>query len=70
MTSVHSSGRTGNRRRLLLFTQVALVSVIAAMGIGFAEFSVNLDNAVFPVCVLVTVISVWDFYSWRLLGRE
>jgi oligosaccharide repeat unit polymerase len=70
MTSPHFSRPAGNRRRLLLLIQAVLVSVVAAVGIGFAEFPANLDNAVFPVCVLVSGISVWNFCSWRLLGQE
>jgi hypothetical protein len=70
MSSPRSFLESGDRRRLLLFTQIALVSVVGAMGIAFSALSVDLDNAVFPVCLLVSIISVWNFCSWRLLGRE
>jgi hypothetical protein len=70
MASPKSFRGFGNRRRLILFIQAALVSVVAAIGIALSELPANLDNTVFPACVLVSVIAVWNFWSWRLLGRE
>ena len=49
--------------------QAGLIIALGGMGIAVSVLSLDLDNAVFPASALVSLVVVWSFYSWHLLGR-
>ena len=61
---------TRERHWWIWFAQAGLISVLGGMGIAVSALSLDLGNAVFPASALVSLIVVWSFYSWHLLGRE
>jgi oligosaccharide repeat unit polymerase len=58
------------RLRWARMAQAGLVGFIIAAGLALQALSLNLDSAIVPASALVSLVVLWSYYSWHLLGRR
>jgi oligosaccharide repeat unit polymerase len=69
--------RTGSESRplgsvrlpLLASIQGCILALLAAIGLASTTGIFGFDELVFPVSLLLTAVTAWNFYSWRLAGK-